>query len=1084
MWKFNGVSIPVHRALINFRCPELLDRELKISAIDAATGEAFIKFLYSDRVEDQCSSDIILGVAYLLDKFEFAAASRHCLIHLQHSQFTGAELVPLYVKCLALRPFKLGLEVCRFLLQKHREEVDKMALVTALKDDPEILAETIQILSSSGGAVAPLAPTEPTRGLDEEGNPIRKTLQDALARLYKSKKGADFTIGIRNIPDFKIQCHSFVLYARWSYFRRLIDVGMREAAEKVLLLPGHEEDAGLHHEFVEAIVAACYSREYKLQLTTTLSTAAVLEFVGNSDLYLGQPRGYLDSDNPFCHLVGAAEDSLHSKINPENCMELLTAAASFNAISITNRTISYIADHSRLYPDPSWMVQIQSLPWHLQISIFWHSMGLTGECPPVLHSAGTDSDNVHSTRRIVSLILRTMGSARKVHAACEQLSKLVQASEAAKEALFACRKDWLRPLVFYPSMAVQKITEDIIGHLCNIPTEAHPRSALILSDLLGFVPVLKIYAHTRVSNKWLCGIQIWAALVRKLLPNDDNAVAALVIPRWPQLLEALAWFEDPWHRIKTDASKMNLLLLLARFVRLPGMSDAMLASLQHPKQREQLLLLLNPYLSRHDLQRENIKSFLEPMLGSWLGVMECLCSKSDEFASLMLSTQNIMTTANQAILEPWEIRLHSLTKLNRVLASKNANWALSQLALFHEQWPSQYPLAQLRALSGILSLLFHDETCRHSIQLVNVATQALINFDSTDVSRVNSATRLGCMNACRVLERISGALWNPQTASASDEQKQLFLSIIQAKDAAKHIALVACRAVYDLEASCGHVIDSSLRLLDVICSNGPQLISSALRGFKSYLNDKALNPTKIFAGFKRTREKLAAKPDTGKRFASNCNALFARLFCQVAANGNADELKEMVEVACELLLRALDDRNCEFVRQLEENLLKMLDHNDNTWIQSRSSRELFVALLFAHPDPSNSALTKRLRTICDQTAPQASELSEIFAKAISRWFGVPDEGFDRIEQAVRMLLDMNPQTAANFLSEETAAHLMSLPEDRSLSRLYPQLLDHVKNFWTPPQPPAKATQERTDDSLVPPPAKRQKTTETDEMDTS
>jgi hypothetical protein len=199
----------------------------------------------------------------------------------QKQKVNVQELVQLYCYCLDLKPFEEGRQVALFLLQKHSTELKPhMASV------PQWLGKHadafINLIQDLIGAFDPTkVPITPSM-LAEKGN--FASVAAVLEALYAERASGDFDIIIKGAKPEKV--HSYVMYARWPYFRQMYDANMKEKRQGKLALPASNEDGGMAPELLQLIIALCYKPNMLRDNSGQIVTLPVaIQLLSISDLY-------------------------------------------------------------------------------------------------------------------------------------------------------------------------------------------------------------------------------------------------------------------------------------------------------------------------------------------------------------------------------------------------------------------------------------------------------------------------------------------------------------------------------------------------------------------------------------------------------------------------------------------------------------------------------------------------------------------------------------------------------------------------------------------------------------------------------
>lgn len=281
----------------------------------------------------------ISSVQHLFQQAKLHQLAIECLAQLQ--AFAGSDklsieqILELYCYALDLH-FADGQKVLIFLLRSCKKPPIKAALLRkALQGRP---LDVFDALLDDLLSATPIE--EPFELLPTELNGI-VSLEQALQHLLFTKNGADFTITIEG--EMPVKCHKFVLAARWPYFSKMANSGMRESAEMLLQLPATGSDCGMHPVVLQAILEVCYTGHITYETSMSFDPILALHLLATSALYLHADDG---TENTFEPLLELAELRISSGLNVDNCIEVFRiafeigrteAASKAKALIIANR---------------------------------------------------------------------------------------------------------------------------------------------------------------------------------------------------------------------------------------------------------------------------------------------------------------------------------------------------------------------------------------------------------------------------------------------------------------------------------------------------------------------------------------------------------------------------------------------------------------------------------------------------------------------------------------------------------------------------------------------------------------------------
>jgi hypothetical protein len=276
------------------------------------------------------------------------------------------DLVSLYCYSLELSSFEEGQQIVRYLLQRNRS-----ALSPLMKNLPQLLGKFEDHLFDFMALVVmddPPATLTRNQSLVPVCSP---SLEIVLQRLFDTReKDGTFEIVINGCPPQRV--HSFVLYSRWSYFRHMIDAGMREASQRSLKLPSVDADGGMHPEVLTLILEVAYTMKFDADKLSEDLSLSLLSIAG---LYL---QGYENhsSDNVFQKVIHAAKKKILNGINPASCVRIFKAASDLQLDTAAQRAADVIvANFQSLIADSGHESTLKALPTALQCQILWRVVG-------------------------------------------------------------------------------------------------------------------------------------------------------------------------------------------------------------------------------------------------------------------------------------------------------------------------------------------------------------------------------------------------------------------------------------------------------------------------------------------------------------------------------------------------------------------------------------------------------------------------------------------------------------------------------------------------------------------------------------
>jgi hypothetical protein len=279
-----------------------------------------------------------------------------------------------------------GENAAGFLLQKHKKILNMKQITDFMRDDLDVLAQLMQLLLSDE------VPQPDPTGFEGLLSPqdarkrqfIPKTLACSMKELFKTKKNADFEICLQTGASLStIKCHSFVLYSRWAYFRRLVDSGMKEALQKRLVLSASDEPGGWDLHVLNAVVEVIYCGKNCPKIMSDIDTASAVRIHGMVDLYLvEEDESHLTS--PFADLLKYCKDRIVNGISMENCIDIYRAAYQANAAQIIDIAKQFIIESlPEFRSDEAKTKELLRLPWESQLALLWHQLGRS-DLPPSL----------------------------------------------------------------------------------------------------------------------------------------------------------------------------------------------------------------------------------------------------------------------------------------------------------------------------------------------------------------------------------------------------------------------------------------------------------------------------------------------------------------------------------------------------------------------------------------------------------------------------------------------------------------------------------------------------------------------------
>jgi hypothetical protein len=277
-----------------------------------------------------------------------------------------------------------------YLLRKHKNSLPVKQLPALMKDHTEYMMDLMAELLSTDNANSNAPPIfKPQSGKC-------KSLTDTLVRLYKTREGADFNIVLKGHNDntsnsSPMRCHSFVLHARWPYFRAMFDAGMREMQRATLELPSVGEDGGMHSLVMQAILDVIYLGAVQPNTIELFNPAVALQLLSVQELYLssfnakeqkqenggggGGGNGDGDGDamaSAFLSLIEWATQLVDRGLNVDNCVEVYKTALEMQVEEVAERSkVVIVANIKRLMANPNHSAAILSLPHDVQLPLLW-----------------------------------------------------------------------------------------------------------------------------------------------------------------------------------------------------------------------------------------------------------------------------------------------------------------------------------------------------------------------------------------------------------------------------------------------------------------------------------------------------------------------------------------------------------------------------------------------------------------------------------------------------------------------------------------------------------------------------------------
>jgi sugar lactone lactonase YvrE len=403
----SGTAVHIHEHFMKIRCPKLLENNSSAPQYSADIVRMFVDFLYSDKLHLSNLEPLkVLQLASVLHHFGFYNESISCLNRLQflgeeQEALSVADLVMFYCECLDWKNFDMGRQTCAYLLAHHHTKVNSRSLPDIMKSHRDRTMDLLHDLLENS--------KETSLSLQVPENVSKKvktsTLKYSLSKLLDSKSGADFDIHINR--EASIKCHSFVLYARWPYFRQMIDSNMKEAREKKLTLPNIEEDGGMHPVVLKALLAVCYTGELSPALQKEIDPIMACRILGECALYLA---GFDVAESSATTLLNqVAKTKMVAGVDLENCVVLYERASELGIEELVTSSKKFISENiaSLKFREES-VRQLTRLPWHLQAFVLWQQLGIVDPStivgPPSTPSssaafADDDADNEPPKKR-------------------------------------------------------------------------------------------------------------------------------------------------------------------------------------------------------------------------------------------------------------------------------------------------------------------------------------------------------------------------------------------------------------------------------------------------------------------------------------------------------------------------------------------------------------------------------------------------------------------------------------------------------------------------------------------------------------
>lgn len=405
--KINNIDHHVHEALIRIRCPQLLIKDLSKIPVDPESTKLFLRFVYSEQLPPHCKTPQWLGLSYLLSVAGFSKASLKCLRQLTRISIAMADilsiedLVRLYSYALDLEAFPGGIQACLSLLRRYRSRLPLPELPELLKIDPsQVLKLAQQLLQETSPDLEIVNANK-----SEESH----SLSSSLKRLLKTKVDADFEIIIGDQHVFK--CHSFVLAARWPYFRHMLDAKMNEAQKMQLKIPAPAEDGGLHPVSLQAAIDVCYVGKVTKKTRAIFTPAHAIDVLSVKELYFDWADASLkrsdgDSYNTFDPLFAFAQVSAEKGLESSNAAELYTTALELHMDDLAQKALDVISSRlHEVWAHPTQREILLLLPQDKQLALLWFCFSNLATAPAaglkeLLESAGVAAPRAMPKKRV------------------------------------------------------------------------------------------------------------------------------------------------------------------------------------------------------------------------------------------------------------------------------------------------------------------------------------------------------------------------------------------------------------------------------------------------------------------------------------------------------------------------------------------------------------------------------------------------------------------------------------------------------------------------------------------------------------
>lgn len=261
------------------------------------------------------------------------------------------------------------MNTCLNLLLSHKTSLPSKKFPELLKNHSDCLFELVQFLLE--GNQLPL----PTKHEGDESAPVApKSLNECLQTLLKTKNGSDFEILIGSDKKHKFACHSFVLYARWPYFKRLLDSGMSETKSKKLSLPAPGKDCGMPPVFLRAILEVCYQGNLSSELRKDLSPSVAMQALATRDLYVDDSEDEQE-ERTFKHLIHFCQQQADSGLSVENCVDTYKVALELGVDAMAQKAKQlFVNNIKNVMKNPSQIETLFSLRESEQISLLWQAV--------------------------------------------------------------------------------------------------------------------------------------------------------------------------------------------------------------------------------------------------------------------------------------------------------------------------------------------------------------------------------------------------------------------------------------------------------------------------------------------------------------------------------------------------------------------------------------------------------------------------------------------------------------------------------------------------------------------------------------